>query len=951
MKGFFLTFALFLCLSAICQNDTLYEENMRKVADIVFKELTPNLYGNTFINRSFSSNEVTLRQLRGDYSQKHSIIQYFNLYEDLVLSKIDSTEIMNLNDFTNFIFEEFEKNEKSSREDILIQPFGFLLQNVSYIDSSKLNMDNFTRSGFSFVPITNEENLYEKKILKSGALIEFYPESGYRTGFLKYTPEIINVSDDISNLELKIDVGNGFLPFNNDKNKLIEYNRTSDSLIGKLAFSYVLNEIEYFDTLEFYLTTKGESAEKSYLYWEFVSTFHNSTHVDFDIGSIRGCDNNTFGPVYAKRPVIIVPPYRPSIQPFSMQKYFDQFNVDDYFNKLVNKGYDIYFIKLKPGNASLETSAQALIEYLTMLNENKHEGYPREDWENILMGYSMGGQIARYALKKMEKFHMDYGTPHHHTRLYIPFDSPHLGANIPMFTQFVYKELSGSNLFAAGAYNSLVDEASKDMSITHVNGLYLSSISGNAFTYDPGITEEREDFVNALDEDFNHIFTPLDDMRKTFPSFTRNIAVSTGSNSQDYNQLYDLTPGMLLFNQNAIGSGIGGFYSRLRRIYASKYTANQPAFRIKDKIIIIILPVVTRDREFRMNYGLEFDLAQGGYKDEFYNANVTGATNILRMGAFGLGQSHYNEHMSFLPLVSALAINPSIWQNNNIRYDLKERGLMYNQFNFNPETDKSEFFGYPNLANPDGHFIVTPFEAVYADPQTYEHIKLAASIEDNQGYDPTFLESTTQFLLDEIEANDVYLQNKVIGDNHVQWMSDYRYKAWYKAKNILTIGEKVTPKTDEGAYIIKASGDITVYAGDAISIKPGFHTQAGSSFLAYIHNDEEDCSFSGMAPNQSESEKLKVDGNYLDAETEKNQLKEKLNLSRDLQVFPNPSDGNITILFPYDIFGEYEIVNSLGRVVFKNEIPKEQKVQVQLDKGIYVLKFQNSSLIKKIMIL
>jgi hypothetical protein len=946
MKGFFLTFALFLCLSAVCQNDTLHEENMRKVADIVFKELTPNLYGNTFINRSFSSNEVTLRQLRGDYSQKHSIIQYFNLYEDLVLSKIDSTEIMNLNDFTNFIFEEFEKNEKSSTEDILIQPFGFLLQNVSYIDSSKLNVDNFTRSGFSFVPITNEENLYEKKILKSGALIEFYPESGYRTGFLKYTPEIINVSDDISNLELKIDVGNGFLPFNNDKNKLIEYNRTSDSLIGKLAFSYVLNEIEYFDTLEFYLTTKGESAEKSYLYWEFVSTFHNSTHVDFDIGSIRGCDNNTFGPVYAKRPVIIVPPYRPSIQPFSMQKYFDQFNVDDYFNKLVNKGYDIYFIKLKPGNASLETSAQALIEYLTMLNENKHEGYPREDWENILMGYSMGGQIARYALKKMEKFHMDYGTPHHHTRLYIPFDSPHLGANIPMFTQLVYREFS-FDIFAMGGYMALTDEASKDMSIAHVLGSSITNSSGNIYNVYPGITSERQNFVNALNNSFNHQFTPLLDMRKSFPTFTRNIAVSTASNSQDYNQLYNLTPGKLLFDQNALGYGIGGFRTRHRRIYASKYTNDHTVFRIKDRILLI-WPIVIKDRDYRVQYGVEYDLAQGGYKDEFYDKFPTGATPILRLDAFGLGQKHYDGHMSFMPLVSALAINPSLWQNNNTRYDLKTNGLMYQKFDYDPNIDKSEFFGYPNLAHPTSHFDITPFEAVYADPQTYEHIKLAASIEDNPSYSSSYLDSTTLFLLNEIEANDVYLQNKVIGDNHVQWMSDYHYKAWYKAKNTLTIGEKVTPKTDEGAYIIKASGDITVYAGDVISIKPGFHTQAGSSFLAYIHNDEEDCSFSGMAPNQSESV-ISKEKNISSLDEEKNNSNTEKKEIDEVQVFPNPSDGNITIVFPTDATGVYELVDVMGTVVERNDIPMEKKTNLRLEKGVYLIKCFGKT--KKILIL
>ena len=50
---------------------------------------------------------------------------------------------------------------------------------------------------------------------------------------------------------------------------------------------------------------------------------------------------------------------------------------------------------------------------------------------NVVLGQSMGGVIARYALKDME----NKGLPHD-PRTYISHDAPHLGANVPLGYQF-----------------------------------------------------------------------------------------------------------------------------------------------------------------------------------------------------------------------------------------------------------------------------------------------------------------------------------------------------------------------------------------------------------------------------------------------------------------------------------------------------------------------------------
>ena len=96
---------------------------------------------------------------------------------------------------------------------------------------------------------------------------------------------------------------------------------------------------------------------------------------------------------------------------------------------------------------------------------------------------------------------------------------------------------------------------------------------------------------------------------------------------------------------------------------------------------------------------------------------------------------------------------------------------MYNQFN---STQFSNTYGYPNLGHLSSHFNITPFEAIYCDIYTYEHIKLQASVDENN-YEDVFLVHTRNFVVNEVESDVVYLQNKTIGKNHVQYVTSYKY--------------------------------------------------------------------------------------------------------------------------------------------------------------------------------
>nr|WP_303686684.1 hypothetical protein [Nonlabens dokdonensis] len=86
-----------------------------------------------------------------------------------------------------------------------------------------------------------------------------------------------------------------------------------------------------------------------------------------------------------------------------------------------------------------------------------------------LIGPSMGGQIAKYALSYMEKQEQDTGNSavwDHNVSHYVSFDSPHLGANIPLGDQALLYLLSGESAAAKEFYEEeLASPASRQQLI------------------------------------------------------------------------------------------------------------------------------------------------------------------------------------------------------------------------------------------------------------------------------------------------------------------------------------------------------------------------------------------------------------------------------------------------------------------------------------------------------
>jgi len=132
-------------------------------------------------------------------------------------------------------------------------------------------------------------------------------------------------------------------------------------------------------------------------------------------------------------------------KPFIMVEGFDPFNnwtfagswagFYSFRTSLLNQGYDLVLVNYQNSTDYIQRNAYALEELIKNVNQTKNQ-YCLQKRKNVIMGLSMGGLVTRYALNDMENLGHD-----HDARLYISYDSPQQGANIPLSFQTLVERL------------------------------------------------------------------------------------------------------------------------------------------------------------------------------------------------------------------------------------------------------------------------------------------------------------------------------------------------------------------------------------------------------------------------------------------------------------------------------------------------------------------------------
>ncbi|WP_299889129.1 hypothetical protein [uncultured Lacinutrix sp.] len=399
-------------------------------------------------------------------------------------------------------------------------------------------------------------------------------------------------------------------------------------------------------------------------------------------------------------------------------------------------------VEVDGGADFIERNAMLLVELINIINGPELDGGKVGDEELVIIGPSMGGLISRYALNFMENQSMD-----HETRLWLSFDSPHYGANVPIGFQYLFNKIAyGLQLGGLGGDQSvvslrpLVDDflrspAAKQMLVDH---------------FDAHITSGT-DFDTSLMLPQKHPWNPifyagLNALTTSgFPENTRKISIVNGSGIgnpyQDKNGM-NIEPNFLALDVSnlAIGSGLtastADFTSRFTPLAGQQ---NAPS----TSSIFIDTPFLCFCGDFNASATVQaetfsngVDAASGGLFDIGALTGTLGTDPLVTGFLAGLQTDFFN----FIPTVSAMAL----------------------------ENDGDiDWFHIPNNVTTSSFTVnnITPFDAWYMPDNNEGHV--------------TLTDANVNFALDEIIirsnlAAKAYLQGPLLGSTDNMMRDDLR---------------------------------------------------------------------------------------------------------------------------------------------------------------------------------
>lgn len=216
--------------------------------------------------------------------------------------------------------------------------------------------------------------------------------------------------------------------------------------------------------------------------------------------------------------------------------------------------YDLIFLDYDNGTDYIQRNAYLAERLIQWVNENK-QPLNGVSQPNVVLGMSMGGLVARYALRDMEvRRAANPGLPAHDTRLYISHEAPHQGANVPLGFQYMVKSVAGIALLPGLTLGKLNPELGDFASLLNEPATQQLLL----YQTDPGGDALHQAWLN----EYNQL---------GYPQQCRNVATSGGSECgrpqafAAYSELLNIQGGGLLdSNYNALAnSGIFAFGSAL----------------------------------------------------------------------------------------------------------------------------------------------------------------------------------------------------------------------------------------------------------------------------------------------------------------------------------------------------------------------------------------------------
>jgi len=935
MKSTFFIFALLLKVVVFAQ-DTLKFTDEASFLEYTFDAVSSSaIKTGILVNRNLDSTDGIITTTEMPTSAINNNI--FNVDDWLMTyntlwsgTRTGSPQLSLLQDILEPHFDGYFKTRLD--EDLTI-PIMILDFDVNQMKSSAVEDGNLIVSNGQYVDGFNPAaGFLEKRIICAAPFIDTVYSSNVFIDFSNdnfYT----NRSDVITHFKLII--GNDSIKiFPEDVFDITPYLETNHIFQLQIFYESGYRCATFFELIQ---RKKLPARTREIEEWDEFNTIVGE-EVDLTWGLILGCGNTDI-----EKPLIFVSGYAPWIpvsQTYdfingyignpSVGDFFDKFNILNLMENAHAAGFDIIVVSYTPPHSSVMLNGDLLVELIQQVNQRKFANNSYQ--ENTIIGYSAGGLAAKYALDKMEFNHMTFHGQHHHTKLFVSYEGENQGANIPLGLQLGINFLSGTEFvnFKIQLLNYL---GNRDMSKELLTYFYEETPS---VTYG---TQDQHEYRDLLLEQYDLLgsYPGSKQIEKFgyagYPAFTRNVSVSNGSRTStpfdgSFNNVpFTFFPGHTLLHKET--SLTGGFLWRRFLVNTSNTGVNQIVFR---RTYIFLLGAMLDIKHMTTNIDV-LDNAPGGFMKE----NPSGHPQWIMNQAFnihyfpGIVNQSDPKVFCFTPAISTHAIlNYDRIGNNYIyNYDLQDNNLMFNSFVGLSTNEQSDFFGYPHLGHPTNHYGITPFDALFSARDNTEHVNMV----DNGGQPVPHQVQYLNFILNEIEPYNIYLQNRQIG-----WNADgiSSYRADFEAGGTIYIGEQVTPKTDVKPFEIWNHQVVNCTAGEAIIMMPGFYAQAGAIFSAQIESPN--CIF--IFDNKSMSSSI------VKPETKKTMLdtvatmdENKLTTNFNLKIFPNPTNNEFQLYVDnYTEPFHFKVLDLSGKLINESwYVNNGDIIGLNLENGVYVI--------------
>lgn len=270
--------------------------------------------------------------------------------------------------------------------------------------------------------------------------------------------------------------------------------------------------------------------------------------------------------------------------------------------------YDIVYVDWANGTDYLQRNALLLEKVIEEVNTRKAASGSTEP--NVVIGQSMGGVIARYALKDMEN-----KGQHHNVRLYISHDAPQQGANVPQGYQHLARHVK--SMYIRTGFTALAIET-----VQLING-GPSPLKSLSLADQPASQQMLINFVNGS----NSIETTVHDAWQTelrnfgYPSGDgvtafRKVAVSNGSECGT-SQAFGPGASLMTFQ----GKGNTRFLGDIAGVVAFPFAGillGQPA---------LLLGIIPGSNQF--NFDFAVNAQADGSSNQVYKGKITYSKKVL----------------------------------------------------------------------------------------------------------------------------------------------------------------------------------------------------------------------------------------------------------------------------------------------------------------------------------